>query len=63
MFQATVKQALRCRCERSTIATKIAKYLDRCYARNLRTAFNVKVHHVNLSSNADLYGCLPAFTH
>ena len=60
LFAATVESVLLYGCEAWTITSKLAKGVDGCYTRMLRTAFNVqwKQH----MTNKELYGDLPKIT-
>ena len=57
LFVATVESVLLYGCEAWTVTTKLAKELDGCYTRLLRTAFNV--HWSQHMTNKELYGKLP----
>ena len=57
LFAATVESVLLYGCEAWTVTTKLAKELDGCYTRLLRTAFNV--HWSQHMTNKELYGNLP----
>ncbi|XP_030839582.1 uncharacterized protein LOC115923289 [Strongylocentrotus purpuratus] len=57
LFVATVESVLLYGCEAWAVTTKLAKELDGCYTRLLRTAFNV--HWSQHITNKELYGNLP----
>ena len=60
LFAATVESVLLYGCEAWTITSKLAKGIDGCYTRMLRTAFNV--HWKQHMTNKELYGDLPKIT-
>jgi len=57
IFSATVESVLLYGCEAWTVTPKLAKVLDGCYTRMLRTVLNV--HWEEKMTNKDLYGELP----
>lgn len=57
VFNATVESVLLYGCEAWTVSPKLAKELDGCYTRMLRTAYNI--HWKQYISNQELYGDLP----
>ena len=61
IFAATVESVLLYGCEAWTITPKLAKGVDGCYTRMLRTVLNV--HWKEHMTNADLYGDLPKISH
>ena len=61
LFAATVESVLLYGCEVWTVTNKLAKELDGCYTRMLRTVLNISwKQHV---TNAELYGDLPKISH
>ena len=57
VFAATVESVLLYGCEAWTLTPKLAKNLDGCYTRMLRSAYNI--HWSQHVTNVELYGQLP----
>ena len=57
IFAATVQSVILYGCKAWTVSSKLAKSLDGCYTRMLRTAFNI--HWKQHIPNKDLYGQIP----